>query len=199
MAPSDKTPLQFSTQGKGRILVGLSWDPRPDKIGFIDQVVRKDSQHDMDLTCFLYNAESEFVDYVGAEAQDSMDQSGKVYHSGDDMSGEGGGDDETITAELNALPADIHALVFLAEVKSRHVLGDVDRPSARLLDSLTGDILLETYLAENADDKSKIACILWAISRDPASHTGWSLSAIRTCPDLADISEWGPYLARYLA
>lgn len=109
---SDNIPLQFSTQGKGRIVTGLSWDPRPGKVGFIQQVVKKDSQHDMDLTCFMYNVQGEFVDYVGSEAQDSMDQSGKVYHSGDDMSGEGQGDDETISVELNALPVDIHALIF---------------------------------------------------------------------------------------
>ncbi len=199
MTGIEKISLQFSAQGKGRIVTGLSWDPRTDRIGLVDQVINKDSQHDMDLSCFLYDESGEFIDYVGAEAQDSMDQSGRVYHSGDDMSGEGGGDDETITAELSALPADIHALVFLAEIKSRHVMGDIDRPAARLLDSLSGEVILETYLAESAEDKGKIACVLWAIRRNAASPSGWSLSIIRHCPDLADISEWGPYLARYLA
>lgn len=199
MAHGEKIPLSFSTQGKGRIVTGLSWDPRTDKIGFVDQVVRGETQHDLDLTCFIYDASGEFIDYVGAEAQDSMDQSGHVYHSGDDMTGEGGGDDETISAELNALPAEIHALIFLAEIKSRHVFGDVDRPSARLFDSASGDVILETALADNADDKNKSACVLWGIVRDSAASTGWSLIPIRDCPDLADITEWGPYLARYLA
>lgn len=199
MTAHDKTPLNFSTNGKGRIVTGLRWDPRTDRIGLVSQVVRKDSQHDMDLACFIYNVEGDFIDFVGAEAQDSMDQSGHIYHSGDDMSGEGGGDDETVTVELNALPPDVHALIFLAEVKSRHVLGDINSPAARLVDSFTGDVLLETALAEDADDKAKIACILWGIVRDKASPTGWSLTNIRNCPDLADINEWGPYLARYLA
>lgn len=78
------------------------------------------------------------------------------------------------------------------------MLGDVEQPAARLIDSLTGDIILATNLGENADDKNKVACILWAIVRDPASPTKWSLTNIRNCPDLAEISEWGPYLARYL-
>lgn len=199
MSTSEKIFLQFSTQGKGRIVTGLSWDPRADKIGFVDQVVRGDSQHDLDLSCFVYNENGEFIDYIGAQAQDSMDQSGHIYHSGDDLTGEGGGDDETISAELNALPAGIHALIFLAEIKSRHVFGDIDRPSARLFDALSGDIILETVLAEEADDKNKIACILWAVTRDSAAPTGWSLSPIRHAPDLAKITEWGPYLARYLA
>lgn len=199
MAAMEKIPLQFSTQGKGRIVTGLSWDPRSDKIGLVDQVVRGDSQHDLDLSCFAYDANGEFIDYVGAEAQDSMDQSGHIYHSGDDMSGEGGGDDETINAELNALPAETHALIFLVEIKSRHVFGDIDSPTARLFDALSGDIILETAIAEGADDKNKIACVLWGIVRDSASSTGWSLLPVRDCPDLADISEWGPFLARYLA
>ena len=126
-----------------------------------------------------------------------MDQSGHVYHSGDDMSGEGGGDDETVTIELSRLPDDIHALVFLAEVKSQHVLGDIDRPSARLFDSMTHDVILETYLAEDAADKNKIACVLWAITRDDSAEAGWSLRHIGQCPDLSAVSEWGSYLSRY--
>lgn len=199
MSGSTKFPLQFSTQGTGRVIVGLRWDPREDKVKLLNQVFKKDSQHDMDLTCFIYDAGGEFIDFVGAEAQDSMDQSGHVYHSGDDMSGEGGGDDETITVELAKLSQEIHALVFLAEIKSHHVFGDIDRPSARLMDALTSDVLLETYLGEDAGDKGKIACILWTIVRDPSSPTGWSLTQIGTCPDLAGISEWGGYLSRYLA
>lgn len=199
MNAPQKISLSFSTQGKGRIVTGLSWDPRTDKIGLVDQVVRGDSQHDLDLTCFVYDQNSEFIDYIGAEAQDSMDQSGHIYHSGDDMSGEGGGDDETISAELNALPLDVHALVFLAEIKSRHVFGDIDRPAARLYDSQSGDIILDTLLGEEADDQNKSACVLWVVMRDSAAPTGWALIPVRDCPDIADITEWGPYLARYLA
>lgn len=196
---SETTPLLFSKQGKGRIAVGLSWDPREDKVKLVNQILRKDSQHDMDLSCFLFDAGGDFLDFVGAEAQDSMDQSGRIYHSGDDMTGEGGGDDETISAELAELPEDVHALVFLAEIKSRHVFGDIEAPSARLYDALSREILLELPLAADPGDSNKIACVLWTIARDDASPTGWSLRVHNACPDLTDVTEWGDFLARYLA
>lgn len=199
-AMSDRTaiPLSFSPQGKGRIVVGLSWDPRADKVRLIDRIARGDSQHDMDLVCYVYNAEGECIDFIGAEAQDSMSESGHIYHSGDDMTGEGGGDDETITAELSVLPDDIDALVFLAEIKSNHVFADIESPSARLFDSLTHEIILESWLGQDAADKNKIACVLWALRRDDVSETGWTLHVVQTCPDVTDITEWGAYLARYI-
>lgn len=198
MSAPQKTPLLFSAKGKGRVVAGISWDARADKVSLVGQLVHKDSQHDMDLACFLYDADGEFIDYVGAEAQDAMSDTGNVYHSGDDMTGEGGGDDETISAELAALPGDVHALVYLAEIKSNHVFGDIESPAARLYDALTGDTLLTLPIAEDKADQAKIACILWTIARDDASPTGWTLRAHNTCPDLADVTEWGPYLARYL-
>ena len=193
----EKKPLNHTLQARQRIIVGLSWDAREDKVKFLDRFVKKDSQHDLDLTCYIYNAQGEFIDYVGAEAQDSMDESGKIYHSGDDMSGAGDGDDETISAELAQLPPEVHGIVFLVEVRSNHSFACVDAPFARLADGMTDTNLLETSISGDEAARSN-AFVMCSIFKNPDSSTGWILYNISEFPDISHIADWGSYLAQFV-
>ena len=94
----EKGPLLHSMKARQRVVAGLSWDAREEKkVKMLDRVIKKDSQHDLDICCYLYDKDGECIDFVGAEAQDSVSESGHVYHSGDDMTGTGDGDDEFIS------------------------------------------------------------------------------------------------------
>jgi len=194
----DKGPLGQTMQSKQRVVAGLSWDAREEKVGMLNKFLKHDSQHDLDISCYIYNREGEFIDFVGAEAQDSMDQSEKIYHSGDNMSGAGEGDDERISLELADLPPEIKTIVFLVEVRSAHGFGDLEAPHARLVDSFTEKNLLFVELThEEAAEKD--AFVFCAINRDSReSPTGWMLTHIADYPDLSKIEDWGQYLARYV-
>lgn len=192
----EKKPLNHSLKARQRIIVGLSWDAREDEVSFLGRLTKKDSQHDLDISCYIYNTQGEFIDYVGAEAQDSMDESGKIYHSGDDMSGEGDGDDESISIELGPLPADVHGIVFLVEVRSNHVFADVDAPFARLADGMTNTNLLETPI-DNEETQGSNAFVMCAVYRSGQSDSGWMLYNINEYPDVSQIEDWGSYLAQY--
>ena len=41
---------------------------------------------------------------------------GSVVHTGDNLTGEGEGDDEVIIVEINKIPPHIHRLVFLVNI-----------------------------------------------------------------------------------
>lgn len=192
-----KTPLNHSLKSRQRIIVGLSWDPREDKVGLIGRLTKSDSQHDLDITCYAYNDAGEFIDFVGAEAQDSMDQSGAIYHSGDDMSGAGEGDDEFISVELANLPPDRQTLVFLVEIRSNHNFSDIEAPFTRLADGMTNTNLLELPI-DHEEAADKRAFIMCAIGRDESSETGWSLYNISEYPDIDAIEDWGTYLAQFV-
>jgi tellurium resistance protein TerZ len=196
-AKGQKAPLNHTKQSRERIIAGLSWDPREDKVSRVRHMLKTDSQHDLDITCYIYNKGGEFIDFVGAEAQDSVDQSGKIYHSGDDMTGAGEGDDEFISAELAELPESIHALVFLVEIRSRHVFSDIEAPLCRLVDSMSHNELLSSPI--NHDDcVDKNAFIMGAISRDASNESGWTLYNISEYPDISKIEDWGSYLAQFV-
>jgi tellurium resistance protein TerZ len=196
-AKGHTAPLNHTLQSKQRVMVGLSWDPREDKVTLVNQVIKSDSQHDLDVSCYIYNKDAEFIDYVGAEASDSMDESGKIYHSGDDMSGAGDGDDESISAELAALPEHVHALIFMVDIRSNHVFQEIEAPMVRLADGMTDNNLLKVdMIGDTANNKN--AFILCAILRSATSPSGWMLKNINDYPDISKIEDWGQHLAQYV-
>jgi stress response protein SCP2 len=164
----------------------------------LGKLLKSDSQHDLDISCYIYDQDKQFIDFVGAEAQDSMDETEKIYHSGDDMSGSGDGDDERISIELAEMPIHVRGIVILIEVRSNHTFSDVLTPYVRLADGMTNDNLLEIDLVhDEAGDKN--AFVMCSIYRDiDNSPTGWGLHHIAAYPDISKIEDWGAYLARYV-
>lgn len=188
----------FTVKARHRVVVAISWD---DRIGgkekFMERIRGGAEQHDLDISCFVYDDGGNYVDFVGPMAQDSMDQSGAIYHSGDDATGEGDGDDEFISCELAGLPADVQSLIFVTEIRSNHVFLDVKGPSMRVADGMSNKNLAELSMA-TTDGKDAQACIMARIWRNPRSPTGWNLDLIDHYPNLDDVPDWGSYLTRYL-
>ncbi len=197
IAKGQKAPLNHTRQARERVVVGLSWDPREDKVNRVRHMLKTDSQHDLDISCYVYNAQGEFIDFIGAEAQDSVDQTGKIYHSGDDMTGAGKGDDEQISAELAELPDHVHGLVFLVEIKSRHVFSDIDEPFCRLADGMTDQNLFEAAMSHD-DSVDKNAFVMCSIFRSTEQTSGWMLYNVSEYPDISQIEDWGSYLAQFV-
>jgi len=196
LTKGQKAPLNHTQKARQRIVAGLSWDAREDKVGVIGRVTG-DSQHDLDINCYVYDNEGDFIDFVGSEAQDSMDQSEKIYHSGDDQSGAGDGDDEFISAELAELPDNIHGMVFIVEIRSQHVFTDVATPFARIADGFDDNNLLEISI-EGENTKTSNAFVMCAIQRKSDSPTGWQLYNISEFPDVSQIEDWGSYLSQFI-
>ncbi|GAB2476356.1 TerD family protein [Jatrophihabitans fulvus] len=95
--------LTKSAPGLTAVVVGLGWDART-----------TDGQaFDLDSSAIVCNAEGRvltdkhFVFFNNLSSPD-----GGVTHSGDNLTGEGGGDDEQIVVKLDALPAEADKVVF---------------------------------------------------------------------------------------
>jgi stress response protein SCP2 len=193
---TETKPLLFTPSARDRILVALNWNERSDKVTIKDKIRGTNQQHDLDIACFVFNESGEYIDFVGAMAQDAMDSTGCIYHSGDDSTGEGISDDETISVELGGLPFDTTDLFFVVEVMSDHSFSEVSNPSIRIADGMTDKNLHESHI--NTGDASKKAFLAARISRNDRSPTGWDLHIIEEYPDLSQVSDWGSYLSRYL-
>ena len=196
LAKGQKGPLNHTKKARERVIAGLSWDAREDKVGLFGRV-KGDSQHDLDINCYVYNKDGECIDYVGSEAQDSMDQSEKIYHSGDDQSGAGDGDDEFISAELAELPRDVYGIVYIVEIRSEHVFSDIAAPETRIADGMDNSNLLEIAITGEGADHSN-AFVMCAIQRKSDSSTGWQLYNISEFPDISQIEDWGSYLSQFI-
>lgn len=90
-----------------KVLVGAGWDMRN-----LDG-----APLDLDLSCFILDKkdmtrlDSDFVFYNNPNGAELA-----VKHSGDNRTGEGAGDDEVITIDLDALPYDIYKIVFAVTI-----------------------------------------------------------------------------------
>lgn len=198
IAKGETAALRHTTKGRERILVALSWDEREGKITFMDKLRGTNQQHDLDLACFIYDDQGTYIDFVGAMAQDSVDSTGAIYHSGDDATGEGLGDDESISVELAGLPHDIKDIIFVVEIRSDHTFSEINNPTARVADGASDTALLDINIARTAEAQKRKACVLARLTRHDRSPTGWNLHHIDEYPDLAEISDWGSYLTRYI-
>lgn len=192
-----KTPLLHTKSGRERIVVAIQWDERADKTTIMDSLRGTNQQHDLDLSCFVYDDAKNYIDFVGPMAQDSMDQTGYIYHSGDDSTGAGDGDDEFISVELAGLPQDTAQIIFVTEIRSNHVFSQVQDPYVRVADGKTNKNLFEHHMTAPAS-ADKQACVMVKISRNSGSPTGWEMTTIDKYPPLSDVSDWGSYLTRYL-
>ncbi|MGW4231616.1 TerD family protein [Streptomyces sp. NPDC004980] len=67
---------------------------------------------------------------------------GAVKHSGDNLTGEGAGDDEVIVVDLGRIPADATGLVFTVNSFTGQKFTEVAKAYCRLIDGTTGEELV---------------------------------------------------------
>ncbi|MER7751789.1 TerD family protein [Kitasatospora sp. NPDC097643] len=85
---------------------------------------------------------------------------GAVAHSGDNLTGGGEGDDESITVHLEGLPPEVHALVFVVNSFSGQKFTDVRNAYCRLLDARSEEELVRFDLTHSEPRTGVVMCKL---------------------------------------
>jgi tellurium resistance protein TerD len=94
--------LSKESPGLSKMTIGLGWDTR----------ATDGAAFDLDGVVFMLNqsgkvrSDADFIFYNNLKSSD-----GSVTHSGDNRTGAGDGDDETVTIELSRVPAEIEKIV----------------------------------------------------------------------------------------
>ncbi|MFF3327878.1 TerD family protein [Streptomyces sp. NPDC002889] len=137
--------LSKEAPGLTAVLVGLGWDVR----------TTTGSDYDLDASALLVNesgkvtSEKHFIFYNNLISPD-----GSVAHAGDNLTGEGEGDDEAIKVNLAAVPADITKIVFpvsIHDAENRgHNFGQVRNAFIRVVNQASGAELARYDLSEDA-------------------------------------------------
>ncbi|MDK1474224.1 TerD family protein [Streptomyces sp. 549] len=106
---------------RSALVMGLGWEP-----AFQGKSI------DLDASVIAYDANRKKIDacYFGKLAI----LNGAVQHSGDNLTGEGAGDDESITVHLDGLPPEVTGLVFTVNSFSGQKFSEVAKAYCRLLD-----------------------------------------------------------------
>lgn len=163
------------------ISLGLGWDPVASG-GFFAKVLGGGSAIDLDASCILLDRELRSVDLVWFRQLRSRD--GAISHSGDNLTGEGEGDDETIFVDLQRLPASIEHLVFTVNSFRGQTFNQVENAYCRIVDTDKNQELARFNLAEKG---RHTGVVMSSLSRNGST---WEFKAIgeatngRTADDL---------------
>ncbi len=151
-----------------RILVGLGWDPRS-----------TDGQaFDLDASAFLLGTNGKVRgdhDFIFYNQKTSSD--GSVEHTGDNLTGEGDGDDESIKVDLSRVPADIDKIAVAVTIheaeQRRQNFGQVGGSFIRIVNDETSQELTRYELGE--DFSTETAVIFGEIYRHGSE---WKFRAV---------------------
>ncbi|WP_052866543.1 TerD family protein [Streptomyces niger] len=145
LAKGGNVSLSKEAPGLTAVVIGLGWDVR----------TTTGTDHDLDASALLCGAsgkvasDQHFVFYNNLKSPD-----GSVEHTGDNLTGEGEGDDEQIKVNLAAVPADVASVVFPvsihdAEARAQN-FGQVRNAYIRVVNQADGQEIARYDLSEDA-------------------------------------------------
>jgi tellurium resistance protein TerD len=169
LSKGQKVSLTKGNPGLKHIVVGLGWDTNKYDGGF---------DFDLDSAAFLLdengkvNADTDFIFYNNLKHS-----SGAVEHLGDNLTGEGNGDDEQVKVDLSLVPQNISKIAFTVTIhealERRQNFGQVSNSYVRVIDEDTNQELLNYELGE--DFSIETAIVVCEIYR----HNGeWKFNAL---------------------
>lgn len=160
--------LSKEAPGLSAISVGLGWDTR----------VTDGAAFDLDASAFLLKvdgkvrADSDFIFY-----NNKIGAGGSVEHSGDNTTGAGEGDDETVKMNLAQIPTEIDKVVFSvtiheAEARKQN-FGQVSKAFIRVVNQANNQEIARYDLSEDASTET--AMIFGEVYR---SGGDWKFKAV---------------------
>jgi tellurium resistance protein TerD len=151
-----------------KVIIGLGWDPRStDGAAF-----------DLDGSAFLLKSDAKVrsdTDFIFYNILKSAD--GSVVHNGDNTTGQGEGDDETVTVDLARVPPDVDKISFCVTIHEadnrRQNFGMVGKAFIRCMDANGNREIARYDLSE--DSSTETAMIFGELYR---AGTDWKFRAV---------------------
>ncbi|MCX3061977.1 TerD family protein [Streptomyces beihaiensis] len=159
--------LSKQAPGLTAVQVGLGWDVR----------TTTGADYDLDASALLCDengkvaSNAHFVFYNNLQSPD-----GSVVHTGDNLTGEGDGDDEVITVNLASVPAGLAKIVFPVSIHDAAAraqnFGQVRHAHIRVVNQADGVEIARYDLSEDAATETAIFGELYR------SGAGWKFRAV---------------------
>jgi tellurium resistance protein TerZ len=155
------------------VRLGLGWDSAvPAKKGFFGGT--KTVEIDLDASAIMFDAEGKHLDTVFFNQLTSKD--GAVRHTGDNLTGAGEGDDETMMVNLPAVSPAVQNIVFVITSYSQQTFDMVQNAFCRVIDdSVAGSPEVARYSLTEAGRNT--AMVMSRLSR---TGNAWTFQAIGT-------------------
>ncbi len=163
--------VSLTKQGGGtltRVRMGLGWDAVK-KRGLFGS---KAQTIDLDASAALFDSAGTLVDQVWFKQLDSKD-GGSVHHTGDNLTGAGEGDDESIQVDLSRISAQVTTVIFTVNSFTGQNFSQIENAYCRLVDETSGDTEIAKYNLTGSGTHT--AQIMAKVARD---GNGWTMTAL---------------------
>lgn len=148
--------LTKEAPGLSKIVVGLGWD-----------MLESASTADLDAMALLLKEDGkvrgngDFIFYGMTKIDGKLKTAdGSVEHTGDNLTGEGDGDDEQIKVDLSLVPADVAKIVFLVDIYQAQSkgqnFGQVKNAFVRLVNGDDNSEVVRYDLSEDYSGKTDL-------------------------------------------
>ena len=193
-----RVDLTKGNPGLSKILVGLGWDPvQAGKSGggglfgglFGGGGAGGGANIDCDASVIMLGANDKIqnnkdVIYFG----NLKSNDGSVQHSGDNLTGDGDGDDEQVMVDLSRVPASVQKLVFVVNiydcVKRKQHFGMIRNAFIRVVNPANNNELIRYNLSDDYNGNTSL--VVGEIYRH---NTEWKFAAVGTGTNAASLSE----------
>ncbi|MGW1836353.1 TerD family protein [Streptomyces sp. NPDC002067] len=148
LAKGGNVSLSKAAPNLTQIMVGLGWDARS----------TTGAPFDLDASALLCASgrvlgDEYFVFYNNLKSPD-----GSVEHTGDNLTGEGEGDDESVLVDLTGVPAQVDKIVFPVSIHEADLrgqsFGQVSNAFIRIVNQADGSELARYDLSEDASSET---------------------------------------------
>ncbi|MEW9049929.1 MAG: TerD family protein [Neobacillus sp.] len=188
-----RVDLTKGNPGLSKILVGLGWDPVQSGGGggLFGSLFGGGggANIDCDASVIMLGANDKIqnnndVIYFG----NLKSRDGSVQHSGDNLTGDGDGDDEQVMIELSRVPSNVQKLVFVVNiydcVKRKQHFGMIRNAFIRVVNPANQQELIRYNLSD--DYSGKTSLVVGEIYRH---NTEWKFAAVGTGTNASGLSE----------
>lgn len=169
-----------------RVRMGLGWDAVK-KRGLFGT---KTQEIDLDASCMVYDQAGQLLDSVWWKQLRSRD--GAIVHTGDNRTGAGDGDDESIIVDLQALNGQVATLMFVVNSFTGQNFSQIENATCRLVDSTTEAEIARYVLTGSGTHNSQVMA---KVSREGA---GWTMTAIGAIANGRTFKDLEPVVRQYL-
>lgn len=169
-----------------RVRMGLGWDAVK-KRGLFG---KRTQEIDLDASCIVFSAQGERTDQVWFKQLNG--KNGAIVHTGDNLTGAGDGDDESIIVDLAKLPSDAHTLVFVVNSYGGQDFSQIENAYCRLVDSTNEQEIARYELTGSGRHNAQVMA---KVTREGA---GWTMTAIGAIANGRTFEELEPIARQHL-
>ena len=167
--------LSKSDPGLKKISVGLGWDVRE----------TEGAAFDLDASVFLtgetskVRSDNDFIFYNNLRSSD-----GSVEHTGDNLTGEGDGDDEQIIVDLSKVPANVATLVFVVNSFTGQNFSQIENAYCRVVNATNDQEIARYNLSAQGAHNAQVMAKIYRHDGEWKMHALGEIASGRTFQDL---------------